>query len=66
MTLARVTMKRLLLLLLWLPQLPAFAADYAREQRWTDEILPGLVVGEPDYLAANPTPLMLFRNVRAV
>ena len=31
--------------------LPAFAAsDYAREERWTDEILPGIVVGDPVYL----------------
>ena len=28
----------------------AHAQDYAREQRWADEILPGLVVGQPLYL----------------
>lgn len=26
------------------------AADYAREQKWADEILPGIVYGEPVYL----------------
>lgn len=30
---------------------PAFAAaDYAREKRWADEIVPGIIVGEPVYL----------------
>jgi len=29
----------------------AFATpDYAREQRWADEVIPGLIVGEPIYL----------------
>lgn len=27
-----------------------FAADYVREKKWADEILPGIVVGEPVYL----------------
>ena len=27
-------------------------ADYAREQKWADEILPMLVVGKPVYLMA--------------
>lgn len=26
------------------------AADYAREKRWADEIIPGIIVGEPIYL----------------
>lgn len=26
------------------------AADYAREQKWADEVVPGLVVGDPVYL----------------
>jgi len=28
------------------------AADYAREKKWADEIVPGLVVGDPVYLQA--------------
>lgn len=28
----------------------AFAADYAREKKWADEITPGIVVGDPFYL----------------
>lgn len=28
----------------------AGASDYAREKKWADEVLPGLVVGEPVYL----------------
>lgn len=28
----------------------AFAADYAREKKWADEIVPGVVVGDPVYL----------------
>ncbi|MHB1331898.1 MAG: DUF3530 family protein [Sulfuriferula sp.] len=28
----------------------AFAADYVREKKWADEILPGIVVGNPVYL----------------
>lgn len=53
------------LLLAWTVAFPVFAADrtpaalgdspvssdYGREQRWADEILPTLVVGEPVYLA---------------
>jgi len=34
--------------------LTAFAAggtpDYAREKKWADEVVPGLVVGDPVYL----------------
>jgi len=26
------------------------AADYAREKKWADEVVPGLVVGDPVYL----------------
>lgn len=34
--------------------LPAFAApDYAREKRWADEVVPGLIVGDPIYLSQN-------------
>src|SRR5688572_10377941 len=41
------------LLLLWLlaPAAAGAQADYAREKRWADEIVPTLVVGDPVYLA---------------
>jgi pimeloyl-ACP methyl ester carboxylesterase len=29
---------------------PGFAADYAREKKWADEVVPGVVVGEATYL----------------
>lgn len=28
----------------------SFAADYAREKKWADEVVPGIVVGDPIYL----------------
>ena len=31
----------------------AFAADYAREKKWADEITPSIVVGDPLYLEAD-------------
>ena len=41
-------------LLLWLALLcgctAAWSQDYAREKRWADEVVPGLVVGEPVWL----------------
>ena len=44
---------RWLALLLLLAAPPALAqADYAREQRWADEITPAIVVGDPVWLAA--------------
>lgn len=36
--------------LLLLFTLTAFAADYGREKKWADEIVPGVVVGDPLYL----------------
>lgn len=36
--------------LLLLFTLTAFAADYGREKKWADEIVPGIVVGDPLYL----------------
>lgn len=45
-------LRRLLLLLALLP-LAAAAADYAREKKWADEILPGVVVGDPVWLEAD-------------
>jgi dienelactone hydrolase len=38
----------LILSLVW--AFPAAAADYAREKKWADEIIPGIVVGDPVYL----------------
>ena len=37
-------------LLFFLLSLPAFAQDYYREKRWSDQIVPGLVVGEAVWL----------------
>ena len=39
-----------LLALFSLPALAEPVADYAREKKWADEIVPGLVVGDPVYL----------------
>ena len=47
-------MRAWLISLLLLVSLPAFAVpDYAREQRWADEITPAIVVGDPIYLAQD-------------
>ena len=44
-------MRARLIVLLSLASFSAFAAsDYAREQRWADEITPAIVVGDPLYL----------------
>src|SRR5512143_3670338 len=40
----------LLALVSWAVPAGAGTADYAREQKWADEVVPGLVVGEPVYL----------------
>jgi dienelactone hydrolase len=40
----------LVLALLWAP---AWSIDYAREQRWAQEITPGILVGDPVYLALS-------------
>lgn len=37
-------------LLLLVSQLTFAVADYAREKKWADEIVPGIVVGDPVYL----------------
>lgn len=37
-----------LLMISWI--LPAWAQDYAREKKWADEVVPGVVVGDPVYL----------------
>src|SRR5687768_5332679 len=45
-------MRAFLAALLLAPALAAAQADYVREQRWADEITPGIVVGDPVYLEA--------------
>jgi hypothetical protein len=46
-------MKRLINLLIMFAVVPVWAADYAREQRWAEEVEPTIVVGEPIYLEAQ-------------
>lgn len=43
--------RRAVTALLLAPALALAQADYAREQRWADEIAPAIVVGDPLYLA---------------
>jgi alpha-beta hydrolase superfamily lysophospholipase len=44
-------MRRLLISLFLMVSTPAFAlSNYAREQKWADEITPSIVVGDPVYL----------------
>lgn len=46
-------MKYIMILLAFVGQFlaqPSFAADYAREKKWADEVVPGIVVGDPVYL----------------
>jgi len=47
-TIARAVFTALLLALV---ASPASSIDYAREQRWADEITPGIVIGDPIHLA---------------
>ena len=45
------------MLTIWLcliSQLVFGGADYAREKKWADEIIPGIVVGDPVYLELKP------------
>ncbi len=46
---------RYLFLLLMFAQQPAWAAnsDYNREKKWADEVVPGVVIGDPVYLEAK-------------
>jgi len=46
---------RYLFLLLMFAQQPAWAAnsDYNREKKWADEVIPGVVIGDPVYLEAR-------------
>jgi len=59
-------MLRALALLLALNCVTAWSADYAREQRWADEIVPGIVVGDPLWLttASGRKFLALYENPR--
>jgi len=46
-------MKNLLIFMAFLIQLlalPGYASDYKREKNWADEVVPGIVVGDPVYL----------------
>src|ERR1700690_1170748 len=46
-------MRNIMILLAFIGQLlaqPSFGADYTREKKWADEVVPGLVVGDPVYL----------------
>ena len=36
-----------------------FATDYAREERWAQEVLPAIVVGDPVYLSTPKRPKVL-------
>lgn len=46
-------MKRLLVLLVAMAAPLLLGTDYAREQRWADEVTPGIIIGDPIYLTAN-------------
>lgn len=46
-------MRRILYLLLALLPFAALGADYEREKKWADEVLPGVVVGDPVWLEAG-------------
>jgi pimeloyl-ACP methyl ester carboxylesterase len=46
-----VIMRMIVVLLLLVSQLAFAGADYQREEKWADEIVPGIVVGDPVYLA---------------
>lgn len=43
-------MRYLIILVLLMASACAQAADYVREQKWADEVTPGVVVGDPVYL----------------
>lgn len=43
-------MRTLWMIMLLVMTSSAFAADYAREKKWADEVVPGVVVGDPVYL----------------
>ncbi|KAF0101915.1 MAG: hypothetical protein FD187_66 [bacterium] len=43
-------MRKFVLVLTLLLALPTLAADYAREKKWADEVLPSVLVGDPVWL----------------
>lgn len=47
-------MRLLALIFTLMLALPAYAADYAREKRWADEVLPAVLVGDPVWLEDGP------------
>ncbi len=46
-----VIVRILVVLVLLVSQLAFAGADYQREEKWADEVVPGIVVGDPVYLA---------------
>ncbi len=54
-----------LLLLIAMTALPAAAQDYAREKRWADEVVPGLVVGDAVWLETSTGRKFLAIHARA-
>jgi pimeloyl-ACP methyl ester carboxylesterase len=46
----RAVQMGLMVLFSWFAWADAGGADYAREKKWADEVVPGLVVGDPVYL----------------
>jgi len=46
----RFPIRLLLVLVLCCAGAAAWSQDYAREKRWADEVVPGLVIGEPTWL----------------
>lgn len=51
---------RVLLALAWIAAAPGVsAADYEREERWAQEVVPGLVVGDAVYLSTPSRPKVL-------
>jgi alpha/beta superfamily hydrolase len=54
-----------LLLVIAMAALPAAAQDYAREKRWSDEVVPGLVVGDAVWLETSAGRRFLAIHARA-
>lgn len=52
-------MRYLICALTLLLSLPVLAADYAREKKWADEILPAVLVGDPVWLEQSKGPRFL-------
>lgn len=54
-----------LLVLIAMAAFPAAAQDYAREKRWSDEVVPGLVVGDAVWLETSAGRRFLAIHARA-